>query len=235
MVNQPCMMRPNAPYLSFMTLAADGAAVTVSFTLRAWTLVEAATLQTDPSWKRHVTRNEGHVSIRIPIVRSGTAEWFETVRILTTLNLIVFTLRWQKLDALVDEPNQQLVWIHALQIGTGNSGCSVLASPVFASFIREADDAVFARATAAMVRAERMLRGTEDIPLTRRVSKYHGALHLLVGDDCACLGVSACDLPQSEHEGWETHSHHLRSSHHILLVLVALAALEDEYRARCSS
>lgn len=229
MVMQPCMMKPGTPKVSWLTLAADGSAVMARFTLRVWTLIEGAAPRGGRSW-HNVTHLQDGVLVRIPIVRSGAKEWAETLRALSTLKLIVFTLQWQELEELTDGSHDQLAWIDYLETSFDHSGVSVTVSPVFAAFIRSADPSVFERVSVAMRRAEGVMTDDEHVPLTHGASKHYGALHLSVGRDCACLGVSASELPQSDQEGWQAHSHNIGTARQIVLVLVALAALEDEYR-----
>lgn len=88
---------------------------------------------------------------------------------------------------------------------------------------------MFARVTDAVRNADNAIRATLDRESVCVASRYNGALHLKVGNNCACLGVPYDEVRPNE--GWCANGHNLDYPDRILLVLVALAALEDEYRA----
>lgn len=230
MVNQPCMIQADAPNVCAMSLATDRSAVLIRFSGRAWTMLESATRQPNPPWMRHVAHVDGGMLMRVPIARIGSEAWTEVVLALSAVQQIVEALQWQDFEPLSDGAPEQLVWIDALHASQGASGITVLASPRFATCIRSASEEMFERVSVEMSKAECVMMGVEHVPLTRGASRYHGVLHLSVGADCACLGVSWSELPCDDQTGWSAHGHNLRFAPHILLVLVALAALEDECR-----
>lgn len=230
MVMQPCMMRSGAPNLSTLSLAADGTAVVVTFSSRAWAIIQSAVRWDHPHWKM-IAQSENGATLRIPIARHGTAAWSEAAAALKVLSVIVFTLQLQELELLVEESSTQLFWIDGLTVHTGLADIAVVASPAAAAFVRDASEITWAQVTMRMVAAERAITGSDAIPLTRGASTNNGAMHFSVGDDCACLEVASIDLPRSDQEGWPAHGHNLRFLSRILLVLVGLAALEDECRA----
>jgi hypothetical protein len=230
MVLQPCMMRPGAPGVSTLSLAEDGSAVRVRFSRQAWMLIESSVRWNHPHWDTIVRGADGAV-LRIPIVRRGTPAWREAAVALEVFATIVFTLQIQGLEMLAEKSPTQLFWIDGLTVHAGVADIAVVASPAAAAFVREASEIVWARVTMRMVAAERAITGADAIPLTRGANPYNGGMHFSVGEDCACLGVAHIDLPRSDQEGWPAHGHNLRFLNHILLVLVGLAALEDECRA----
>ena len=81
-----------------------------------------------------------------------------------------------------------------------------------------------------MIREECVIQEMENVPRTRGASRSRAGLHLAVGDDCACFGVADVDRSRSERYGWEAHGHNLRFVSRIVIVLAALATLEDECR-----
>lgn len=231
MVFQPCMLERNAPRVMRLSLVADGHVVLVTWTLRAWALVDAVTRGAIEFWENGLERREDRVTLRIPITRSGSSEWRQTQVALATLRQAVEAFHHVDLSGLRDDDDVQLVWIDALLLRFHAADIALVASPRFASFIRAGSSEMFRRVSGAVMRAERTLLGMKNVPSTRGASCHNGTLHLLVGDDCACVGVGGADLPRSDSEGWVAHGHNLDTTHRILLVLVALAALEDECRA----
>ncbi len=232
MIIQSCMLEADAPRVMTMSLVADGHAVIVTFSLRAWTLIDAASQSTLEFWEGGLERRDDRITLRIPIHASGSPQWRHTQVALGTFRQIVEALRLVDLSGLREGGASQLVWIDALLVRFHAADIAVVASPTFAAFIRAGSTAMFQRVSAAMIRAERTMFSTNDVPRTRGASCHNGTLHLLVGNDCACVGVSNAELPRSDREGWVAHGHNLDTVHRILLVLVALAALEDECRAQ---
>ncbi len=231
MVFQPCMLEQNAPRVTTMSLMADGHAILVTWTLRAWALVDAVTHGGIEFWDNGLERREDRVTLRIPVTHSGSMEWRNTLIALAALRQAVEALHSVDLSELRGDGGVQLAWIDALLLRFRATDIALVASPVFAAFIRCGSPEMFRRVSSAMLRAERTVKGGNHIPLTHGASCHNGTLHLLVGDDCACVGVSSMDIPQTDASGWVAHGHNLDTAHRMLLVLVALAALEDECRA----
>jgi hypothetical protein len=231
MVLQRCMMSPRPPRAMSMRMIADGHAILVAFTLRAWTLAEGAMREPIEFWPDGLERRDDAMILKIPIAPMSSQEWKGTQIALATLREIVSAFRGTDLSELAGEEDGQLLWIDGLTLLSGLADIAVLASPEFATFIRQAPQAVFDRTTLVMTDAERQITGKNDVSSTRGASRYNTALHLSVGEDCACLGVPAIECSTSGEEGWPAYGHSLRFVSRIMLVLVGLATLEDECRA----
>ncbi len=231
MIVQPCMKENNPPFLTTMSLAADGHAILVKWTLRAWALIDAVTRGDLEFREGELDRRDDHVVLRIPVAHIRSPEWKQTAFALAKLRVAVDAFRGVDLSELQEGVSGQLLWIDALILRFGVADISVAASGEFASFIRGASPDVFRDVASIMRRAEQTIRGDAVGFGTRSVAEYAGALHMSVGSDCACFGVSAADRGYGETTGWEAHGHNLQSVDRVLLVLVALAALEDACRA----
>jgi hypothetical protein len=226
------MLTRRSPHASTLGLIDGGRVVHVTYPLRAWTLAEGAMREPIDFWSGGLERNEGCVSLFIPIHPMNSPDWKRTRLGLAMLREVVSAFRGVRLGELAGEEGHQLFWIDALTVRAGIADISVLASPELAVYIKSAPPEVFHRTTERMVAAECVLTGQNGVPRTRGASRYHGALHLSVGEDCACLGVPANVLPRDEQTGWPAYGHNLRLQYRVLLVLVALAALEDEFRTK---
>ncbi len=231
MVFQPCMKEAKPPFASTLSLVADGHAVLVTWTLRTWALIDAVTCGGIEFRENELERRESHVVLRIPVARIGSQEWKKTTLALATLRVAVDAFRGLDLSELQDDTSGQLLWIDALVLRYGVADITVAASGRFARFIRAVRADVFRDVTSAVIRAERQMCGDSAAISSRSVEEYSGTLHMSVGINCACFGVADIDRPRDNNEGWEAHGHNLQSIDRILLVLVALAALEDACRA----
>lgn len=231
MVVQPCMKGDCPPFLTTMSLAADGHAILVTWTLRAWTLIDAVTRGELELRENELDRRDDCVVLRIPVTHIRSPEWKQTTLALAMLRIAIDAFHGIDLSELQEGVSGQLLWIDALSLRYGVADLSVAASGEFASFIRGASPNVFRDVASAMRRAEQTMRGDVTGCGVRSVEEYSGALHMSVGSDCACFGVSDADRPREDGVGWEAHGHSLQSVDRVLLVLVALAALEDACRA----
>lgn len=207
-----------------------GRALQFSFSLRAWALVGHAFEQEIAELGELFVRNDLGVRLCVPIVSMSSVWWPRSRDALRALMLIVDRLGLLDFAPLGPKLESQRFWIDRMAFGAGNCGLTLVATPKGALDVLQVTERARARVNALMVAVEEAMFGA---PLRTvhapRVEFPRGALHLTLDYECASLGVEAQNRPTAY--GWVAHSHNLSHAGHVLLALVAVAAIEDEIRA----